>query len=286
MRRAVVAAYRARLLFFATAVLLLAAGEFTRWLAPDSVFPAVAGLLILLTLVSGALLVLLGRRCLPQHASRVVTSPVEGRWLALNSPASRVPSHGVRAYGQAYAIDLVAEPPGRPRPSFGSGASMRPPSDYPAFGEPVMAMIDGTVVRASGWRRDHRSRSSLLAVVYMMVEGALRELGGPGFIVGNHVVIRGADGTHAVVAHLQRGSVAVRRGESVRAGEVIGRCGNSGNSSEPHVHAHLMDRASFMFAVGLPMAFRGITLDDEVVDGLPENERHLTAPRCLSTPSR
>ncbi|MCI9889428.1 M23 family metallopeptidase [Micrococcales bacterium 31B] len=159
---------------------------------------------------------------------------------------------------------------------------MRPPSDYPAFGEPVMAMIDGTVVRASGWRRDHRSRSSLLTVVYMMVEGALRELGGPGFIVGNHVVIRGADGTHAVVAHLQRGSVAVRRGESVRAGEVIGRCGNSGNSSEPHVHAHLMDRASFMFAVGLPMAFRGITLDDEVVDGLPRNEQHLTAPRRLS----
>lgn len=65
---------------------------------------------------------------------------------------------------------------------------MRPPADYPAFGAPVFAMIDGTVVRRVDGMRDHRSRSSLLAFVYMMVEGMLRELGGARFILGNHVV--------------------------------------------------------------------------------------------------
>src|SRR5690606_22923153 len=110
------------------------------------------------------------------------------------------------AYGQAYAIDLVAEPLDVPRPAFGE-RMFRPPQEYPAFGAPVHAMIEGTVVRASGWRRDHRARSNLWGFLYMTVEGMLRELGGPGFVVGNHVTIRGADGTFATLAHLQRGSL-------------------------------------------------------------------------------
>lgn len=147
---------------------------------------------------------------------------------------------------------------------------MRPPADYPAFGAPVFAMIDGTVVRRVDGMRDHRSRSSLLAFVYMMVEGMLRELGGARFILGNHVVIRGEGGVCAVVAHLQRGSVAVKVGDRVRAGDVIARCGNSGNTSEPHVHAQLMDRSSAWTGQGVPMAF--------AVDGsaeLPADGEHL-----------
>ena len=93
----------------------------------------------------------------------------------MNSPASKVPSHGVRAYGQAYAIDIVADPVAEPRPEFG-GAMMRLPSAYPAFGEPVFAMVDGEVVRASGWRRDHRARSNGWGIVYMMIEGMIRRM--------------------------------------------------------------------------------------------------------------
>jgi hypothetical protein len=58
-----------------------------------------------------------------------VRLPVAVRWVALNSPANRVPSHGSHAYGQTYALDLVHEPPDRPRPSFGSGPGLRPPVD-------------------------------------------------------------------------------------------------------------------------------------------------------------
>ena len=61
--------------------------------------------------------------------------------------------------------------------------------------------------------------------------------------------------------------------------EVVGNCGNSGNSTEPHVHAQLMDRASLWTGQGVPMAFRAISLDDqpEPIDGLPRNNQHMTA---------
>ncbi len=113
----------------------------------------------------------------------------------------------------------------------------------------------------------------------MMIEGMIREIGGPGFVIGNHVTIRSGDGAYATVAHLQQGSLTVKVGDRVTAGTVIGGCGNSGNTSEPHVHAQLMDRASLWTAQGLPMSFSGITLDNhpEAVDALPANEQHMTA---------
>src|SRR5690625_3415520 len=116
------------------------------------------------------LLTFLLPRWLPVPPAQIVRSPVRGRWLGMNSPASKVPSHRVRAYGQAYAIDLVHEPEGPARPSFG-GAMMRANQEYPAFGQPVFAMLDGTVVAASDWRRDHRARSNWFGFCYLLLEG-------------------------------------------------------------------------------------------------------------------
>ncbi|HJE92076.1 MAG TPA: M23 family metallopeptidase [Dietzia timorensis] len=228
--------------------------------------------------VFSVILTILVPRILPKHAVRVVKSPVEGRWLGMNSPATKVPSHGVRAYGQTYAIDLVFEPADSARPTFG-GTLMRPAGSYPAFGQPVRAMVNGVVVKASDSKRDHRARSSLLSIAYLMIEGVVREIGGPGFIVGNHVTIRTDEGSFATLAHLQRDSVTVKRGDQVREGTHIGNCGNSGNSSEPHVHAQLADRPNLWTAIGLPVAFASIELDDDptAVDGLPANNQHMIA---------
>lgn len=279
MTRVILALYRVRgvLYYPAAAVLVLLA--LSAALFRDVEAPAVRAIVEALAVLAlpavvvavlCVLLSVLAPRLLPERERMTVAPPVRGRWLAVNSPATKVPSHGVRAWGQAYAIDLVSEPTDGARPAFGEGPAMRPPADYPAFGAPVFAMIDGTVVRRVDGMRDHRSRSSLLAFVYMMVEGMLRELGGARFILGNHVVIRGEGGVCAVVAHLQRGSVALKVGDRVRAGDVIARCGNSGNTSEPHVHAQLMDRASAWTGQGVPMAF--------AVDGsaeLPADGEHL-----------
>lgn len=109
-----------------------------------------------------------------------VAPPVTGRWSALNSPADRTPSHGVHAYGQTFAIDLVAEPEPGARPGFRALWPLaRRPRDFPAFGAPMLAVADGTVVRADDGQRDHLSRTSLPALLYLMlVEGSVRELAG------------------------------------------------------------------------------------------------------------
>ncbi|MFJ2554839.1 MULTISPECIES: M23 family metallopeptidase [unclassified Streptomyces] len=238
-----------------------------------------------------ALLVWMGRTARAQHAVRPPTvevdAPVRGRWSAVNSPANKVPSHGTYAYGQAYAIDIVADPdPGsdpdpesEPEPEPGSepesGSEPTAPSsrpafawlwpvvrrnrDFPAFGEPLLAVADATVVHASDGQRDHLSRNSLPALVYLMLfESAVRELGGAHRITGNHVVLDLGNGTYAMYAHLRRGSLQVRAGDRVVAGQLLGRCGNSGNSTEPHVHFQLMDHPDLDIARGVPFRWRGV----------------------------
>lgn len=280
--------YRRRSGVLATAVVLTLGSMLIAQLLPAGIarsgfalLPLVSSVLIVLCLTS---MFVAARQRSETPAPLSVTSPVAGRWLAMNSPATKVPSHGVRAYGQAYAIDLVHEPIDRERPPFGGGAGMRSPHEFPAFGQDVFAMFSGTVVAASDGQRDHASRSTVLAVLYMLVEGAVRELGGPRFIVGNHVTIRSQDGTFALVAHLRQGSLLVSVGDTVRAGQQLAQCGNSGNSSEPHVHAQLMDRQSLWTAQGLPMAFANVSIaTDADADGpesrvaIPANGQHMIA---------
>lgn len=190
--------------------------------------------------------------------------PVTGRWSAVNSPADKVPSHGTHYLGQTYAIDIVADP------EEGAGAGVRPAfawlwpiargnRAFPAFGAPLLAVADATVVHAEDGQRDHLSRNSLLAYVYLFViEGVGRTVGGARRIVGNHIVLDLGGGTYAMYAHVQRGSLAVRAGDKVQAGEVMARCGNSGNSTEPHVHFQLMDGPDLDTARGVPFRWRGI----------------------------
>lgn len=279
MRKLALAIYRLRIPLGIVAVAVLLGNALVGLLISAQGAGAIrlaAVAIALATLALCAALAFLVPRRLPTSQSRVVESPVRGRWLGINSPASRVPSHGVRAYGQAYALDLVADPKSERSPQFG-GPMMRPPHAYPAFGQPIFAMIDGEVVRASSWQRDHRARSNAWGFLYMAIEGMVREIAGPVFIVGNHATIRGDDGVYATVAHPQQGSIAVRVGDRVAAGTVIGRCGNSGNSSEPHAHAQLADRASLWTAQGLPMAFFDVVLEGapSAAKTLPANEQHM-----------
>ncbi|MBE1459798.1 hypothetical protein H4W79_004012 [Nocardiopsis terrae] len=197
-----------------------------------------------------------------------VAPPVHGRWSALNSPADRVPSHGTRELGQAYAIDVVAEPADGERPGAGWWPPMRPNSDFPAFGQPLYAVADATVVAVSDSQRDHLSRNSYPALVYLVFEGIIRMFGGARRIVGNHVILDLGEGVHAVYAHLRRGSAEVAAGDRVTTGQRIGLCGNSGNSSEPHLHFHLMDHPDLSLAHGIPFTWTGVGVpaDHEVFD--------------------
>jgi len=196
-----------------------------------------------------------------------VASPVRGRWTAVNSPADQVPSHGIRAYGQTFAIDvLLPGPPGTPPTVPWTGGFARP-EEFASFGRPLHAVADGTVVRVVDGRRDHRARTSWPALAYLMTVEGLRDYGGPGAVIGNHVVVDHGDGVHSLVAHLRRGSARVMPGQRVAAGDVLGEVGSSGNTSEPHVHFQLMDRPQPLRAAGIPFRWRDARVLEDVVDG-------------------
>src|SRR5918992_2830613 len=77
---------------------------------------------------------------------------------------------------------------------------------------------------------------------------------------GNHVIIDMGHDEFAMYAHMIPGSVVVREGQFVRAGEKLGRLGNSGNTIVPHLHFQVMDRPSPLNSVGLPFVFDRMAL--------------------------
>lgn len=224
--------------------------------------------------------------------ARECLAPVTGAWAGLNSPADKVPSHGTHTYGQTYAIDIVG-PSGRTAPRrLTWGWTTRRPQECSAFGRPAVAVADGTVVSVVSTLRDHRTRESFLPVMAMMFEGLFREIGGVRFLLGNHVVIDHGDGAWGVYAHLRRGSTVVSPGERVSAGQQIGDVGNSGNTSEPHMHFHLMNDPNPYVGRGIPFNWTnleqrendldmgmtwGQTVDGTVTPGIPGAAQRFTA---------
>ncbi|MGB0101532.1 MAG: M23 family metallopeptidase [Nocardioides sp.] len=189
-----------------------------------------------------------------------IDPPVRGRWVAVNGPGTKVPSHGVRSYGQAYAVDVLHPTGHSERVRLGWGVRTAPATDYPTFGEPVLAVAGGTVVAVESRRRDHRARDTWPTLVWMfVVEAFCRELGGAGWILGNHVVVDHGDGVWSAYAHLRSGSPTVAVGDRVDAGQLLGEVGNTGNTTEPHLHFQLMDAPHVTGAAGLPCRWRRLT---------------------------
>ena len=102
-------------------------------------------------------------------------------------------------------------------------------SDWPDYGAPLYAVADGTVVSTVDNLPDIPPR-------------AAPKLRGPQDYGGNHVAIKIGPHRYAFYAHLQPGSLRVRRGQRVRTGQIIGVLGNSGNTTAPHLHFGIQDR--------------------------------------------
>jgi murein DD-endopeptidase MepM/ murein hydrolase activator NlpD len=154
----------------------------------------------------------------------VLQPPFAGSWrVAAGGPWARS-NHHLVASDQRFAYDFVR-------------------TDGASFGTPILAPLDGVVAGA----RDGMDDREPSRRVYDERERPH----------GNYVAIRGERGT-VFLCHLARGSVRVREGDAVRAGDEIGRCGNSGRTTIPHLHLHAQDRPepAVDVAQGVPVAFR------------------------------
>ncbi|MGO1562064.1 possible secreted peptidase [Actinomycetales bacterium JB111] len=205
---------------------------------------------------------------MPEHVPTLdVTYPFDGSWEVRNSPANRVPSHGTRLFGSAHAIDFVPVVDGRSAP-FTPRSLLRPepPESFPGFGHPILAPLAGIVLAADDDAHDHPAYRGLPSVGYALTQGRRAARGWPA-LAGNHVLIE-HDGVVVALCHLMRGSVDVHPGDAVEPGAVVGRCGNSGNSMEPHVHVQAIDGPDARRAGPVALTFEGgVPRNGEIVVG-------------------
>ena len=117
--------------------------------------------------------------------------------------------------------------------------------EYPAYGKDVIAVADGEVVVAVR----HHPESRV---------GGFKTYNDTTDERGNFVVIKHHKGEYSLTAHLQYGSILVKKGDMVKQGQVIAKCGNSGNTNAPHLHFQLQSGKYAWFSAGLPIAFSNI----------------------------
>ena len=77
-------------------------------------------------------------------------------------------------------------------------------------------------------------------------------------IGGNRIILKHTPNEYSAICHLMPGSIKVQKGQTVKRGDVIAKCGNSGNTTEPHVHFQIQSTAGFYSCLGLPLRFSHI----------------------------
>lgn len=166
-------------------------------------------------------------------------------WVAVNGPSNSsghrrtvVAIDGTARIPQRFGIDWVQL---RPDGSAHEG-DPKDNKNYYAYGREALAVADGTVSAMKDGIPENVPGSRAVPITLETVSG-------------NHVIVNLGDGVYAFYAHLQPGSIKVKVGNKVRRGQVIGLVGNSGNSTQPHLHFHLIDANSPLGGEGLPYSY-------------------------------
>jgi len=180
--------------------------------------------------------------------------PFTGKWTVFNGGVDVGTSHSWGIVPQRYAYDfIIMDDEGK---SFaGDNNSLK---SYYCYGKDIIAPADGVVVKVSNKHKDSRVSG---AKVYCDAWD----------IRGNFVVIKHADKEFSVSAHLVPDSITVRKGDKVKQGQIIAKCGNSGNTSEPHLHFQLQSGKSFFSSAGLPISFINIDAQEKANYGLADS---------------
>ena len=207
----------------------------------------------------------------------VLGPPLRGEgWVAVNGPDQQtghrrglVPVEGIAAIAQRFAIDYVKmDNTGR---RF-TGDSLKNESYY-AEGQDAIAVADGVVASVKDGIPENVPGVNSRAVPI-----TLETVG------GNFVILDIGQGRYAFYAHLKPGSLRVRPGDRVRKGQVLGLVGNSGNSTEPHLHFHLMDATLPLGSEGIPYVHETFALVGKCGRAFTECKRGTPDPRRREIP--
>jgi murein DD-endopeptidase MepM/ murein hydrolase activator NlpD len=187
------------------------------------------------------------------RAPRVIAPPLQGdRWLAANGPNNStghrralIALAGQGRIAQRYAIDWLQ--------LYDDGKTWRGDplknDSYRCYGAHALAVADGVVTETHDGIPENVPGATSRAVPIT-----------PETLGGNFVLLDIGQGAFAYYGHLQPGSLRVKKGDTVHRGQVIGLVGNTGNSTEPHLHFHLADRNAAIDSEGLPYAFDAFDL--------------------------
>ncbi len=182
-------------------------------------------------------------RFLDYETKATLRLPFDGEWYVFWGGRTLEQNYHASNQAQRFAYDLVVRENGATH--RGDSAVLE---NYFCWDRPILSPADGTVAAA-------------------MADLPDQPIGGsdPQRPAGNHVVLDLGGGEFAFLAHMRQGSVTVKAGDTVRAGQELGRCGNSGNTSEPHLHVHLQTSADLATGEGLPAMFENYLADGQPV---------------------
>jgi murein DD-endopeptidase MepM/ murein hydrolase activator NlpD len=135
--------------------------------------------------------------------------------------------------------------------------------DYYAYGADILAAADGRVIEMASdqtedptaMQRPDETKEAYFARLQKEQAERLEK----GSLLGNFVMIDHGQGEFALYAHLKPGSVQVKTGDQVKAGDVIGKLGSSGNSTEPHLHFQVTNKPD-LGGAGIPVNFSNVTI--------------------------
>jgi len=175
----------------------------------------------------------------------VVGPPLRGAdWVALNGPSNTsghrralVPLGGRPEIAQRFAIDWAKV--GASGKTFDGDAKNN--ASYFAYGSDILSVGDGVVTSIKDG-----IPQNVPGVTSRAVPITIETVG------GNYVIVDMGGGRYAFYAHMQPGTLRVKVGDRVRRGQVLGLLGNSGNSTEPHLHFHIGNANAPLASEGLP----------------------------------
>lgn len=168
--------------------------------------------------------------------------PFKDEWTIVWGGDTKELNYHVENVAQKNAFDIViTNDNGRSYKTDG-----RTNVDFYAFGKELIAPCDGEVVLVVDGVKDN-------------IPGILN----PVYLPGNTVIIKTANYEYLFFAHFKQRSIVVKQGQKVTQGQLLGLCGNSGNSSEPHLHFHIQNTEDMNSATGVKCYFDKILVNGQ-----------------------